>query len=133
MSTAGQAISLRQELYKMKLSREEGITSYFMRICEIRDQLQELGEVISDSEMTTMVLNALPKEWGNFTSSLYGKKEATPFHDLWSLCKIEETRLKAKADTGSYERNQAFAAMSRKKVRFSKFGPQNKRRNMDKV
>ena len=28
VSTAGEAISLRQELYKMKLSREEGITSY---------------------------------------------------------------------------------------------------------
>ena len=39
VSTVGEAISLRQELYKMKLSREEGITSYFMRISEIRDQL----------------------------------------------------------------------------------------------
>ena len=42
VSTAGEAISLRQELYKMKLSREEGITSYFMRTSEIRDQLQEM-------------------------------------------------------------------------------------------
>ena len=73
--------------------------------------------------MTTVVLNALPEEWGNFTSSLYGKKEATPFQDLWSLCKIEETRLKAKTDTGSSEGNQAFATMSREKGRFKKFGP----------
>ena len=70
-----------------------------MRIFEIRDQLKEPGEVIFDTKRTTVVLNALPKEWGNFTSSLYGKKEATPFQDLWSLCKIEETRLKAKVDT----------------------------------
>ena len=83
----------------MKLSREKGITSYFMRVSEIRDQLQELGEVMFDNKITAMLLNALPEEWGNFTSSLYGKKEATPFLDLWSLCKIEETRLKAKADT----------------------------------
>ena len=60
VSTVGEAISLRQELYKMKLSREEGITSYFMRISEIIDQLQELGEVMSDTEMTIVVLNALP-------------------------------------------------------------------------
>ena len=64
MSIAREVISLRQELYKMKLSREEGITPYFMRISEIRDQLQELGEVMSDTEMTTVVLNALPEEWG---------------------------------------------------------------------
>ena len=50
-----------------------------MRISEIRDQLQDLGEVISNREMTTIVLNALPEEWGDFTSNIYGKKEATPF------------------------------------------------------
>ena len=39
VSTAGEVISLRQELYKLKMSREEGITSYFMKISEMRDQL----------------------------------------------------------------------------------------------
>ena len=94
-----------------------------MKISEIRDQLQELGEVMSDREMTTVVVNALPEGWGNFTSSIYGKKEAIPFQDLWSLCKIEETRLKAKIDTGSNEENQGYAATSRRKGRFGKFGP----------
>jgi len=56
-----------------------------MRVFEIRNQLQELGEITFEKETTTIVLNALPKEWGNFTSSIYGKKEATPFNELWSL------------------------------------------------
>ena len=55
-----------------------------MRVLEIRDQLKELGEIMFDREMTTIVLNALPKEWGNFTSNIFGKKEATPFRELWS-------------------------------------------------
>ena len=88
---------------------------------------------MSDTKMTTLVLNALLEEQGNFTSGLFWKKEATPFHNLGSLCKIEEIRLKAKANTESSEGNQAFAAMSRKKGRFSKFGPQSRRRNMDKA
>lgn len=79
ISIAGEIISLRQELYKLKMSKEEGIISYFMRIFEIRDQLQDLGEVMTDREMTTIVLKALTEEWGNFTSSIYGKKEATSF------------------------------------------------------
>ena len=79
-----------------------------MRIFDIRDQLQDLGEVMSDREMTTIVLNALPEEWGNFTSSFYGKKEATPFQDLWSLCKIQKSRLDAKFDVGVGEQNQAY-------------------------
>ena len=85
VSTAGEVISLRQKLYKLRMSKEEGITSYFMRISEIRDQLQELGEMVSDKEMTTIVLNALSEEWGNFSSSIYGKNEANPFNELWSL------------------------------------------------
>ena len=76
---------------------------------------------MSDKEMTTVVLNALPKEWGNFVSSIYRKKEAIPFKDLWSLCKNEEFRLKAKNDVGSNEQTQAYAAMTRKKAKFEKF------------
>lgn len=53
--------------------------------------------------MTTVVLNSLPEEWGNFTSSIYAKKESTLLNELWSLCKIEETRLKAKDDVESKE------------------------------
>lgn len=88
---------------------------------------------MSDKEMPTVVLNALPEEWGYFTSSIYGKKEATPFQDLWSLCKIEETILKAKTNVGSNEQNQAYAAMSKGKGKFGKFGPQKKRKNLAKV
>ena len=55
---------------------------------------------MSNKEISTIVLNALPEEWGNFTSSIYGKKEATPFNELWSLCKIEETSVKEKSYVG---------------------------------
>lgn len=49
------------------------------------DHLQELGEIMSNNDMTTIMLNALLEERGNFTTSNYGKKEATPFNYLWSL------------------------------------------------
>ena len=74
-----------------------------MNIFEMRDQLQELGEVMSDREITTIVLNALPEDWGNFTSSIYAKKEPTTLSEMWYLCKIEETRLKEKVDVESKE------------------------------
>ena len=68
VSTAGEVISLRNELYKMKITKE-GIAPYFIKISKMRDQLQELGEVMSDREMTIVVLNAL-SEWGNFMLKL---------------------------------------------------------------
>ena len=120
MTTNGEVISLRNELYKMKISKE-GIAPYFMKISDMRYQLQELGEVMSEREMTIVVLNGLPEDWGNFTSSIYAKKEATPLSELWSLCKIEETRLKVKDDVGSKE--QSFSTMAKKKGKFGKFCP----------
>jgi len=98
----------------MKVSKEEGVALYLMRVSQIRDKLQELGEVMYDWEKTTIVLNALPNEWRHFVSSIYGKKETIPFNDLWSLCKIEEARLKAQNDVGSSEQIQANVVMARK-------------------
>lgn len=95
ISTTGEVISLRTKLYKMNASKEEGIDSYIMRVSEIRCQLQGLGEIMFDKEMTIVVLNALPKEWCNvFFKHIW--KEATPFSEFSSLCKIEEPRLKEK-------------------------------------
>ena len=108
-------ISLRNELYKLKISKE-GIAPYFMKTSEMSDQLQELGEVMFDREMTTVVLNALLEDCGNFTSSIYSKKEATTLSEMWSLCKTKETKLKAKEDVGLKE--QAFATMAKIKGKF---------------
>ena len=52
----------------------------------------------------------------------------TPFSELWSLCKIEETRLKAKSDGGPSEQVQAFATMAKRKEKLGKFGPQKKKK-----
>lgn len=70
----------------MKITKE-GIAPYFMKIYEMGDQLQELGEVMSDTKMTIVVLNTLLEDWGNFTSSIYAKKEVTTLSEMWSLCR----------------------------------------------
>ena len=88
---------------------------------------------MSDREMITVVLNALPEEWGIFTSSIYGEKEVTPFQDLWSLCKIEESRLKEKSYIESGEQNQAYVTMTKRKGNFGNFGSRKKKRDMSKV
>ena len=89
---------------------------------------------MSEREMTTIVLNAVLEEQGKFTSSIYGKKESIPFNEIWSLCKIEETRFKAKSDVGPSEQVQAFVAMARRKGKFGKFGPQKKKKmDMSKI
>ena len=43
VSTVEEVILLRNELYKMKISKK-GITPYFMKISKMRDQLKSLGK-----------------------------------------------------------------------------------------
>ena len=74
MSIAGEVISLRQELYKLEMSREEGIISYFIKISEIQDQLQELGE-----ELSTVVLNALQRDGKTSLQASMGRKKQHHF------------------------------------------------------
>lgn len=83
----------------------------------MKDQLQWLGEVISDSQLTTCVLNALPSEWSSFLTKIYSRKDSPNFNELWTLCILEVTRLKAKDDTESNnEKSQAFVVRSKKKI-----------------
>jgi hypothetical protein len=43
----GQVMSLKNELRDMKINDDESITSYFVRISQLRDQLQSIEEIIS--------------------------------------------------------------------------------------
>ena len=47
----GQVMSLKNELRDMKMNDDDSITSYFVRISQLRDQLQAIEEIISRSEM----------------------------------------------------------------------------------
>jgi hypothetical protein len=42
----GQVMSLKNELCDMKMNDDDNITSYFVRISQLRDQLQDIEEII---------------------------------------------------------------------------------------
>jgi hypothetical protein len=66
----GQVMSLKNELYDMKMNDDDTITSYFVRIFWLRDQLQAIEEVISEKELVNIILNGLPKTWDAFSASM---------------------------------------------------------------
>jgi putative lipoic acid-binding regulatory protein len=57
----GQVMSLKNELRDMKMNDDDIITSYFVRISQLRDQLQAIEEIISKKELVNIVLDGLPK------------------------------------------------------------------------
>lgn len=98
VSTTQLKMLLRNKLYKMKKSKDENLASFLMRVSQLRDHQQGLGEPIANFEVTIYVLNALPPKWSSFATSFYSKKDSTPFDELWAQCILEESRIKVKDD-----------------------------------
>jgi len=92
---------------------------------------------MSDEEKTTIVLNALPEEWGNFRTSIWAKMEASSLNELWAICKVEEARLKVKEDIFFGSKEKEFAIRFKIKGKFRKFErsshQQNPMKDMSKI
>ena len=91
------ALALRNQLSNLKMSRLELVTSYFMRISKLRDQLSTIGESLDDRELVMTTLNGLPP-WEPFIQSLSGRSKFLNFYRLWEYCTHEETRLVVEFD-----------------------------------
>jgi len=132
ISTSGQNISLRNQLYGIMKSKDKDMATYLMKISQIRDQLQRHGEIVFYSQMTICVLNALSPDWSSFATNIYSKKYTTPFDQLWAQCILEESRIKENNGNESNERSQAFIVRT-KKLKEGKFGKSKKKQNMPKI
>jgi hypothetical protein len=99
----------------MKLNDDDNIKSYFVRISQLRYQLQAIEEIISKKELVNIVLNGLPKIWDAFFASMSTRKEYPTFEELWTYCAQEESRFSAKEKPQNKYDDQAF------KTRFNNF------------
>jgi hypothetical protein len=82
----GQVMSPKNELRNMKMNDDDNITSYLVRISQLRDQLQAIEEIISEKELVNIVLNGLSKTWDAFDASMNTRKEYPTFEELWTCC-----------------------------------------------
>jgi hypothetical protein len=61
---------LRNKLRSVQMSRYDNVTSYFMRITQVHDQLAAIGEKMDDVELMNVALNGLPKSWEPFVKGV---------------------------------------------------------------
>ena len=54
------ALTLKNQLQHIKMTKDDTVATFFMKISEIRDQLGAIGETISERELVLTTLNALP-------------------------------------------------------------------------
>jgi hypothetical protein len=122
----GQVMSLKNELRDMKMNDDDNITSYFVRISQLRDQLHAIEEITSEKELVNIVLNDLPKTWDAFAASMNTRKEYPTFEELWTCCAQEESRINAKEKPQKKYDEQAFTARFKNFRNKKKFGSKRK-------
>jgi hypothetical protein len=114
-------MSLKNELRDMKMNDDDNITSYFIRISQLRDQLQAIEEIISEKELVNIVLNGLPKTWDEFATCMNTRKEYPTFEELWTCYAQEESRISAKEKFQRKDDYQAYTTNFKKFKNKKKF------------
>ena len=79
-------MSLKNELCDLKMNDDDTITSYFVRISQLRDKMQVIEEIISEKELVNIVLNGLPKTHDAFAASMNTRTEYPTFEEVWTCC-----------------------------------------------
>jgi hypothetical protein len=120
-----QVMSLKNDLHDMKMN-DDDITSYFVRISQLRDQLQSIEEIILEKELVNIVLNGLPKTWDAFSTSMNTRKEYTKFEEIWTFCAQEESRISTKEKSQKKYDDQAFTTKFKNFRNKRKFGLRKK-------
>ena len=106
----GQIMSLKNEIPHMKMNDDDNITSYFVIISQLRDQVQATEEFFSEKELVNVVLNGLPKTWDAFSTSMNTRKVYPTFEELWTCCAQEESRISTKEKSQKKYDDQVLTA-----------------------
>jgi hypothetical protein len=86
-------LALRNQLHNMKMENSESVSSYLMRVSQIRDQLAAIGDVIGDKELVTKTLNGFPTFWIPFVQGVCARSKLPKLDKLWEDFTHEESRL----------------------------------------
>jgi hypothetical protein len=122
----GRVMSLKNELCNMNMNDVDIITSYFVRISQLRDQLQAIEEITSEKELVNIVLNGLPKTWDAFSASMNTRKEYPTFEELWTCCAQEESSINEKEKPQKKYDDQDFTERFKNFRNKRKFGSRRK-------
>jgi hypothetical protein len=84
---------LKNKLGTTHISKTDTMTSYLMKIVELRDQIAVVEDTIEDNERIPISLNRFSPPWQNFIQCFHGREKLREFEQLWDAFVGEEKRL----------------------------------------
>jgi hypothetical protein len=114
------ALNLKIQIQSTKMRKGDTVALFFMKLSEIKEQLETIGEIMSDRELVLTTLQNLPKLWEPFIQSISGRDALPTFDRLWTDCTQEEIRLRNRGVEDSSEENHALALHTNKGGKFKR-------------
>ena len=97
----------------------ESITSYLLRIVELKDKLATMQSQMDDKELSMISLRGLPLSRETFIKGLSSHPKLPKFDQLKNECSQEESRLASRGLIANQESDiQALYSKSNKKRKF---------------
>jgi hypothetical protein len=82
---------LRNKFISIEMTISDSITSYLMKVMQIRDQLAVVGEKVADAKLMNMALNGFLASWEPFVKGICACENLPSFERLWDDCIHEES------------------------------------------
>ena len=79
-------MTLRNPLKNVNIQNAETIRSYFIRVSQIKEQLEVVDEEVENAEIVITTLNGLPRAWDSFIQGICVRKKLVKFSRLWEEC-----------------------------------------------
>lgn len=89
-------LSLNNKLRNIKMTKSYAMTSYLLKINQLKDELVAIGDKIEDLELVTVALNGFLSPWEPFIQGICACGKFPLFDDLWDDFVQEENKFLAK-------------------------------------
>jgi hypothetical protein len=108
-------LNLRHQLRNEMMSKSVSVSTYFMRISQIKDKLASIGDSLDDAKIVTTTLNGFPSYLDAFVQETCARRKLPKFDKLWTDYVQEESRLTPKMQKTNDEENQSLVAHVKKR------------------
>jgi hypothetical protein len=78
-----QKMALKDKLHDTKMGKGECLASYLTRVAQVKDELDAVSEVISNSCLVRIALKGFTKEWEVFMKCVVGREHVPDWSRLW--------------------------------------------------
>jgi len=79
-------LALKDQLRQVKFKKDDFISTYFMKIAQIKDQLATVEESIPNRDLVLTTMGGLPSEWSPYVKGTCARGQMPSFDQFWSEC-----------------------------------------------